>query len=351
MEAGRRFRRILGQEISAQLKKKVKIAFARFWSGFQVKEGFELILRDFLHLYDFEVSSEPTVVLYGPYPGDMPQGKFKKVFIGCENLRPLMKECDWAFGVDREELVNHPRYMRLRGCLRGAASDDESLVKQDKDWEEVFAKKKRFCAFIYSHRVSFRERFFLELSKYKPVDAPGLSMNNMPSFDPEPGKPDWDAKIRFLTNYKFVIAFENDCYPGYNTEKIRHAIMAQSIPIYWGDPLVHQEFNTRSFVNFFDYQPAPRVRLPRVRSHLNSLRRRAKLSFAQRVRERVNRTIREVEMCAWSRKGFQEVIRRVVELDTNDDLYLACLKEPFFHDNRSPDRTAWINRWREIFDS
>jgi len=235
--------------------------------------------------------------------------------------------------------------MRLR------ASDDELLVTQDKDWEQVFAKKKRFCAFVYSNRVSFREQFFLELSKYKTVDAPGLSMNNMPSFDPEPGKRDWDAKIRFLTNYKFVIAFENDCYPGYNTEKIRHPIMAHSIPIYWGDPLVHQEFNTRSFVNFFDYEPAPRIRLPRVYSHLNSLRRRAKLSFPQRVRERVNRTIREVEMCAWARKGFQEVIRRIVELDTNADLYLACLKEPFFRDNRPPDRTAWINRWREIFDS
>ena len=51
-----------------------------------------------------------------------------------------------------------------------------------------------------------------------------------------PGTIDWKAKIEFLRAYKFVIAFENGLSPGYNTEKLTHAMEADSMPIYWGDP-------------------------------------------------------------------------------------------------------------------
>ena len=35
-------------------------------------------------------------------------------------------------------------------------------------------------------------------------------------------------------NYNFTIAFENSDYPGYITEKIIHAFIAGTIPLYWG---------------------------------------------------------------------------------------------------------------------
>ena len=38
--------------------------------------------------------------------------------------------------------------------------------------------KTRFCNFIYTTKIPFRERFYSELSHYKEVSAPGKSMNN-----------------------------------------------------------------------------------------------------------------------------------------------------------------------------
>ena len=40
---------------------------------------------------------------------------------------------------------------------------------------------------------------------------------------------------------------------GYLTEKIRMALMAGSIPIYWGDPRVAEFINPACFINCHDY--------------------------------------------------------------------------------------------------
>src|ERR1700676_3874203 len=94
-------------------KKTIRIAIARFWTGATAAGIIETILPDLKPYFAFEVSASPDVVLYGPYTGDMPPGRYIKVFIGCENVRPIMSECDWAFGVLHPEYVNHPRYMRF----------------------------------------------------------------------------------------------------------------------------------------------------------------------------------------------------------------------------------------------
>ena len=60
-------------------------------------------------------------------------------------------------------------------------------------------------------------------------------------------------KIDFIMDHKFTIAFENSSYPGYTTEKIFEPMLVNSIPLYWGNPLVDRDFNTKSFLNFHDY--------------------------------------------------------------------------------------------------
>jgi hypothetical protein len=45
-----------------------------------------------------------------------------------------------------------------------------------------------------------------------------------------------DTKRHTLSKYKFNICFENMSYPGYVTEKIIDAILAGTIPVYWGAP-------------------------------------------------------------------------------------------------------------------
>lgn len=325
-------------------KRKVGIAFARFWGGATPEELIDTILIDLKPHFEFEVCGSPRIVLYGPYPGDMPKGRYVKVFIGCENVRPIMNECDWAFGVMHPEYVNHPRYMRLARW-----GDDSHLVQRDKDWAAILKAKMRFCAFLYAYPMSYREAFFRALSRYKPVDAPGFSMNNMPSIDPVPGRKDLRAKVEFLRAYKFVVAFENAASPGYNTEKLTHAVEADSMPIYWGDPEIGRSFNVGRFINGNDYLPKPDRFLPRLTHAPRSLNSKKLPTFFGRVARKYNGIATEIERRAWTFAGFDALVERVIALDRDDELYLRHLREPIFIGNKPPDRSAWVARWKEIF--
>jgi alpha(1,3/1,4) fucosyltransferase len=332
--------------IPREAKKTIRIGFARFWAEAAAHELIETILPDLKPFFDFEISDEPQVVLYGPYPGDMPKGRYVKVFIGCENLRPIMSECDFAFGVLHEEHVRHPRYMRFARW-----GDDSHLIQQDKDWPAVLRSKTRFCAFLYSQPCAYREAFFRALSRYKSIDAPGRSMNNMPSIDPVPGQDLWKNKIDFLRAYKFVIAFENSSTPGYNTEKLTHAIEADCVPIYWGDSEIGRSFNVKRFINAHDFVPRLRRFLPRLPYAPHSVQSEPELTLFARGARKLNGIADTVEQRTWALAGFDALVERVATLDRDDEVYLAHLREPFFKDNRPPDRSAWISRWREIFSA
>lgn len=326
-------------------KTKISIGFARFWAGATTQELIDTILVDLKPYFDFEVAAAPQVVLYGPYGGEMPKGRYIKVFIGCENVRPIMSECDYAFGVLHPEYVRHPRYMRLARW-----GDDAQFMWRDRDWAALLKSKTRFCAFIHSNRSAYREAFFRALSRYKRVDAPGRSMNNMPGIDPIPARDIWKNKIEFLRAYKFVVAFENASAPGYNTEKLTHAIEADCVPIYWGDPLIGRSFNAGRFINAQDFLPRPRRffwRLPRAP---HSLKSPAQPTLLARAAGKLNGFAGEFEQRAWALAGFDALIDHVIAVDRHDELYLRYLREPFLIGNKPPDRSAWIARWTEIFN-
>ena len=325
-------------------KRTVTLNIARFWTGATVEEIVDTLLPDLTPYYDFIASDAPQILLYGPYSGALPLGRSIKVFIGCENLRPLMDECDWAFGVYHEEYIRHPRYMRFARW-----GDDTHLIQPERDWCAILKAKTRFCAFLFAQPNPYREAFFRALSRYKPVDAPGRSMNNMPSIDPVPGQIDWNAKRAFLRQCKFVVAFENSSAPGYNTEKLTHAIEADSLPIYWGDPEIGRSFNLERFINARDFLPAPRPRFPRLPYHQHSIRNTGALSLVARGARRLNGELARLEQRLWAARGFERLVERIIEIDQNDELYLQHLRQPFLIGNTPPDRARWVARWHEIF--
>jgi hypothetical protein len=98
---------------------------------------------------------------------------------------------------------------------------------------------------VSNHNAKKRINFFHLLSEYKKVDSGGRYLNNIGS----PVK----NKLDFIKNYKFTLAFENSSYPGYTTEKLVEPMVVGSIPIYWGNPQVGKDFNTKSFLSFHDY--------------------------------------------------------------------------------------------------
>jgi hypothetical protein len=138
------------------------------------------------------------------------------------------------------------------------------------------------------------------LSRYKPVDSGGTLRNNIGRVITE------REKVAFLREYKFTIAFENCEQPGYTTEKLVQPMLALSVPIYWGNPLIDRDFNPRSFVNWYDHPSE------------------------------------------------DEVIARIIEIDQNDDAYLALLREPWFHGNRPSefmDTERVLAQFRRIFET
>ena len=254
------------------MKPLVSIAFSDFWRGFSPHDNqFTRLLSPH---YDMRLSDSPDYLIYSCFGKEYRRSRVgTRIYFTGENKRPNFRECDFAFSFDYLDRPEHCRWP-----LYAWYGDPEALVKGPVDAERILAEKTGFCNFVYSNpKCKTRIKFFKKLSKYKRVDSGGRLLNNI-------GGP-VDDKISFLRKYKFTISFENSSHPGYTTEKIMQPMQAESLPIYWGNPLVHLDFNPRSFVNFFDY------------GNLNDL------------------------------------VDRVVEIDRDDALYCQYLSEPWYHGN------------------
>ncbi len=83
-------------------------------------------------------------------------------------------------------------------------------------------------------------KFIKELDKYKKIDLGGKMYNNI-------GR-SVANKINFLSEYKFSIAMENSEADGYLTEKLFDAFLAGTIPIYYGDYMMDEFINPKSFI-------------------------------------------------------------------------------------------------------
>lgn len=121
--------------------------------------------------------------------------------------------------------------------------------------------KSGFCSYIYSHGEGhpYRIQLFSRLSAYKKVNSIGKHLNNTPCDIPRESE-DWmKGSILLKEPYKFSIACENAWYRGYSTEKIITSFLARSIPIYWGNPLIEEEYNPKAFINCFRFSSLDEV--------------------------------------------------------------------------------------------
>jgi len=276
----------------------LRIYFADFWESFDMQDNyFWNLLSERYHLI---LDPEQPEILFYSYLGlkDIRKKTFHRykcirIFYTGENLRPDFNECDYALSFDHS---NNNRNLRLP--LYVLYNDYPQLIKRHFP-DNLLKQKTKFCCFIVSNPDNpVRNDFFLELSKYKTVDSGGRYLNNI-------GRPVED-KIQFMKDYKFVISFENESYPGYVTEKVYEPKLVDALPIYWGDPLVSKEFNPASFINCHDF------------------------------------------------KSMDAVIKYVIELDQNDDRYLEYVKAPFFLDdkpNKYVSKERVLNFLQNIIDN
>jgi hypothetical protein len=210
------------------------------------------------------------------------------------------------------------------------------------DIEKIKGEKTRFCNFLYSNDTPFRNKFFRILSKYKHIDSPGKSMNNMPSLEksnnlvltrPKKGMPEWEKeKIEFFKSYKFTIAFEGK-YGWAVSEKIYDAMLANSIPIYWGNPEIKREFNTKSFINYHDIEDNVKKIIPKIFLKIPVLNFFLNLWVIEPL-------------------AIRKMIKRIIEMDNNGELYASVLKEPWLINNQLPKNLddSWLReKLKRIF--
>jgi hypothetical protein len=331
------------------LKKRINI---KYQNGINKQVAETEIFNELLNEYEFIESPQPDFILFGPYGNDIPQpGNYTRIGYFCENMWPDMHVCEWAFGIPHEKDINHPNYKRIQWH----GLDPQKLVKPDGyDAEAIYDSKKYFCNFLYSHKVPYREEFVKQLSKYKKVDAPGLSMNNMDSIDTLYKGNIWERKRQFLSEYKFTIAFENYVYPGYQTEKLYDAMQANSVPIYCGDPEIGTIFNTASFINTTDYIQTTNNTMVKwleknSQQDFEDMRPAFYTGPVNRIKRKLKAIGRQVKMDIQF-KNFDLLIQRIIEIDQDKNKYIQTLNQPWFKNNTPPQNASSKDRWIEIFD-
>jgi hypothetical protein len=232
----------------------IKVNFCDFWPGFEANNLFLKFLEQHFHV---SVDDRPDYLFYSVYGSDhLRYDAPVKILYTGENLVPDFNLCDYALGFHYMEFgdryLRFPLYAYYQWYYDRLLSDNKSS-RQLSPVDEKLAKRK-FCNFVYSNNVNsdpVRDSFFHELSKYRQVDSGGRHLNNI-------GGPVRD-KLAFIKDYKFTIAFENSSVPGYTTEKLLEPVIARSLPVYYGNPLVYLDFEPGSFVRLENRNDIERV--------------------------------------------------------------------------------------------
>jgi hypothetical protein len=274
--------------------KKIRVHFTDFWAVFIYDNNFLLDLLN--EKYEVILDAEnPEYLFYSCFGDEFLKYDCVRVFFSGENLPINWSNCDWAFSSNFLETERHfrlPIYYYMCG-------NPDIVTLPKPPIEELVKQKTRFCNFVYSNpSCNKRNNFFQKLSKYRKVDSAGMHLNNCSYIV--------DDKLEFIKNYKFTIAFENSECNGYTTEKIFEPFVSNSVPIYWGNPLVDRDFNTKSFLNYYDFSSE------------------------------------------------EDLIKRIIEIDNDDKLLKQYLSEPAFKDNKLNefvDKERILEQFDKIFSS
>jgi hypothetical protein len=260
--------------------KEIKINFVDFWPGFDKTNNYfyNLLIDKYIVLID----ENPDFIFYSCYNNNYLKYNCTRIFYTAENLRPDFTACDFAFSFDYNDRKNHFRlplysmYVDSKNML-----DKLQIIPSRAEAKKNWSSKSKFCCMVVSNANSKkRMQFYKNLSKIKPVDSGGSVFNNVGGRVPD--------KLEFIKEYKFVISFENSAHDGYTTEKILEPIYKDCIPIYWGNKLVGNDFNSKRFIDYSSFQTE------------------------------------------------EELITRLLEIDQNDDLAIEMLMNPTFSNHKIP---------------
>ncbi len=228
----------------------LRVAYADFWPEWNDENFIEPILKK--HFNVVIDQQNPDVLFHSIFGGMRQTGGYncKKIqFLG-ENRRPHPgSHFSISFDLPSNKNFRLPLWqvflLKEPEVYHNRIFGDERIQWSQEEFEE-------FAAFIVSNPNNFfRNGAFSELNSYKPVKSYGRYMTNDNSLLEYSKDKYWrDAKDAFFLQkpHKFMFAFENTSYPGYCTEKLMDAFLVGAIPIYWGDPKIKKEWNSKAFI-------------------------------------------------------------------------------------------------------
>jgi hypothetical protein len=273
----------------------LRIDFCDFGGGFNKADNF--FINTLRQSHQVELSDRPDYLIFAHAGHQYRLHDCTKIFYSDENLTPDYRDYDYAMTC---RLNDDPRHLRLPNYV--VAFQPEEIMRKPGEAEALLKAKSKFCAFIVSNpsagKGRLRTEFFHRLGRYKHIDSAGRHLNNMGGKTVGGGYP---GKIAFLRDYKFNLCFENESAPGYTTEKLYNAMQAGCLPIYWGNPRIGDEFNPKAFLNYLEFPDE------------------------------------------------ESFVRKIEEIDRNDDLYLSYLREPCFRDGK-PNLYFSRERFLDFFD-
>jgi alpha(1,3/1,4) fucosyltransferase len=303
----------------------VRLRFVNFFPGFTEALCRSHVLMDLANEFEFVFEGDPEILLVNCY-GQQSIGETEAIKVGyyTENLAPDLVNYDYFFGCEYAPLIGNPRY-----CKRVYGPLSVHTFAACTDAKAVLAQKTEFCNFIYSSRVAHRERFYQALSAYRPIRAPGRSMNNCSDLNAR-SDDDWHAaKTAYLRKFKFTIAFENSRRAGYATEKLFDAFAADTVPIYWGDPELHNIVNKDAVIwvdGDWERDVMPWLRLPEAREPFRPYLRSP--TVLNKLTGRFNDFAASLRGKRPYSRGFAAAIEEVRYLDNDGEAYCRKLSQP-----------------------
>ena len=230
----------------------IRINFANYWDGPRHDYERDPDYQFLCSRYNVEISPNPDYLFCQVLGHDDLNYNCVKIVTTGENMVPDFSRFDYVIGFDYIEFgdryLRHPLYVRYAEYEKLKSAPECSPTMKSRLLD------RGFCSFVVSNSKGadpMREYFFRELSKYKKVDSGGRHLNNV-------GGPVKD-KLAFCARYKFNIAIENSVCPGYVTEKVMQPLAVNSVPIYYGDPLVGNDFTSDCMVRIKDKDDVERA--------------------------------------------------------------------------------------------
>lgn len=226
----------------------LKIWFADFWPEWNDEDFISPIIKK--HFDVVLDKNNPDVVFHSIFNKgvDASNYKCKKILFLGENHRPSEYITNYSISFDPHSETNFRLPLwQVFLLINPALKTKLFIMNRYQDNHD------KWCAFIVSNPNNFfRNSLFYQLNEYKHVNSYGRYLNNDTTLIVKSQGRYWrDAKNEFFNerSHKFMLAVENNPFKYYCTEKLMDAFLGFTLPIYWGDTRVSEDWNEKSFIN------------------------------------------------------------------------------------------------------